>query len=403
MDPSKAAAAAAAAAATSAAAAEAAAAEQEPKPTNLNQLKHTLKIGLIEKLERIPNYDDNSSENGINEKLKDFFTNFDIKKVEHFNEIEAAITQLQVYNKQTNPKKEKFIAEVSSYVDAAIPIFNHLDKFITDGIKPIDTSLNSKLTTNFDKEIEPIIQAIDALKKKPDSSSGTDASSGATASTEEENKFNSHLETLKTFLKTMMTEFITSMKKIMEEKFSVDEIKQLIESDPNDVEQHITDKINEILRKLLQDVTSGEDAFRALLIKKKTDSSGEIIDDASIQKITPSFGDMIAKLQNFFVENGENDTLFKEINEVYKKLISDGIETTDKKVKQLGEVPVMAHEEEVAEGGNGDGSILATLDTYPVSNKSQKNRNKGKGNSKGRGKGKGKGRKPNATKKNNRH
>ena len=91
------------------------------------------------------------------------------------------------------------------------------------------------------------------------------------------------------------------------------------------------------------------------------------------------------------------------MDEIYKKKIPEITRTIDEKVVKLSDVPVMAeaaNDKDGLGGGNGDGSTLAT---YPVSNKSQKNINKGKGNSKGRGKGKGKGRKPNATKKNNRH
>jgi hypothetical protein len=153
---------------------------------------------------------------------------------------------------------------------------------------------------------------------------------------------------------------------------------------------------------LLQYLASKQTAFEDLLNKPKYDAGDEIIVDT--KSIISRFDSVNTGLKNFLkIDDGP---LYKLLYDFYFKEIQELIKTIDQKVVDLGKVPVMAHEEEAGEeaggeaegGGNGDGSTLAT---YPVSNKSQKNRNKGKG--KGKGKTKSKSRKPNATKKNNRH
>lgn len=296
----------------------------------------------------------------------------------------------------------EFVTACEKYVNAAKEIFDSLDTLITKlHTQILDKFLNDTfllLTENFNKEIVPIIEAIDKLK-----SPVPDASSSSPAFTPEQDELNAHLEALKIFLKEMGKQFIDSIKKNIEEEFSDYEIKKLIESDTSDVQNDITFKINTMSDKLLQGVDKKQEEFKELLDNKKSGSpSDKIIVNAST--ITIPFDDMIKGLKKNLKRDGGTNTFFDAINEVYYiKAITPLIETINKQVVKLSNVPVMADEEEEQEaggGGNGDG---ATLDTYPVSNKSQKNRNKGKGNSKGRGKGKGKGRKPNATKKNNRH
>ena len=374
--------------------------ESENKPTTLNELKNILKIVLIEQLERIPNYDAESENSKINQHLQDFFTKFKIEHVKHFDIIKGNIKKLQVYNDKINPIKKKFIEEVSSYVDAATPIFNDLDDSIRAIPKLFDHVRVMSLTRRLNAEIAAVIDPIQKLKKEKPASSSSDA-----ALTEEDIKINEYLDELIKFLNEMVAELIDSMKKNIEKEFSVDEIKKIVESDTDNYDNLVSDQVNKILETLLEYVASKQTEFDNLLNKLKSDTSVKIIDDTS--SIISLFDNFNAGLKTFL--KTENGALYTLLYEFYSREIQQLIQTIDRQVLQLGDVPKLdnvpvmaeaASEEDGLGGGNGDGSTLAT---YPVSNKSQKNRNNGKGNSKGRGKGKGKGRKPNATKKNNRH
>jgi hypothetical protein len=364
------------------------------KPENIFELKQTLT-----ELKKDLGAPENNTQNAqlISEVTEFFSTKYSVTS-SMSNDLlrnEQKIKSIEAFD----TRYSEFVTACESYVNTAKEIFVGLDKIITDGIK-FDESFYTSVEKDLLKLIDPTIKVIDELKKKEPASSSSDA-----ALTEEDKKINEYLDKLIKFLNEMVKKLIDIIKSEVDTNFFNDQIKKLIKSDPIDYEQHITEKINKMLDTFLQNVTSEEDTFRGLLIQSKSGSSvDKIIVDDSIQRITSSFNDMIAELQNFFKENGKENTLIDMINEIYKEKIPKIIKTIDQKVVDLGNVPVMADEGEAegaAEGGgNGDGSTLAT---YPVSNKSQKNRNKGKGNSKGRGKGKGKGRKPNATKKNNRH
>ena len=230
--------------------------------------------------------------------------------------------------------------------------------------------------------------------------------------TDEQLELNTHLDALSTFLNDMMAELIATIKTNIETEFSDAEIKKMVESDPANFGKTIADKVNKICKNLRDYVDKKDGEFRTLLDTESPLSTAspkpKIILDAS--SITGPFGDMIAKLKKNFAENGGDDTFYKVVDPFYFKEIQALIEEINKKVVALGDIPFMPDEVAPAPapggggGGNGDENA-STFATYPVSNKSHKNRNNGNGNSRGKGKGKGKNknRKPNATKKNNRH
>jgi len=296
-----------------------------------------------------------------------------------------------------------FVTLCDTYVNSAKAIFGDLDGLITSSIK-VDESFYTEIKDKIPELIKPITNAINALKHPvPDATSSP--------LTDIQLEKNAHLEKLNEFLKTMMTELIASINTEVETEFSDAEIKKIVESDPSHYDDLLSDQINKIYKKLLEYLNEKEKNFDDLLKTKssKNTSVNIIVDTTSI--VTP-LNKIMKELRKQFAESGGNaEDFFTILKKFYLKEITKLIEAINIKVVALDPVPVMADPTALASpgggGGGGDGNgnastlaTLATLDTYPVSNKSQKNRNKGK--SKGKGKGKGKIRKPNATKKNNR-
>lgn len=377
--------------------------EQENKPKNLIELKITLQTVLAKELKQITNNDDDEFHESrkhidLDKSLKDFFTNFDIKKVNHFGDIDAAIKKLKAYNDKINPIKEQFIKKVSSYVDAAALIYDDLDTFFSDSILEINKKLTTDAFPNMLKVVNDdfmnILEAVTALKKKEPATDSSD-----TPLTDSEKEINKHLDELNKFLENMKNDFVPNIIDNFVKEFSVAEIKTIIESDPNNYDELVSAQVNKICKKLLDYVIYKADQFRKLLDIQNSDGA-KIIDNSS--SIDIPFNALIEALKEYFVENGDgDDNLFTQLTKFYRGAVESISEEINKKVAELknvpalGKIPLMANDDSESSGVGGDGNENAsTFVSHSVSNKSKKNRNKGKG--------KGKSRKPNATKKNNR-
>jgi hypothetical protein len=365
-------------------------------PTNIFELKETVKKILADLPTILTSNDDIKT---MTESVATFFsTGYTASKNSDIKTNEKNITEIEKYYTRSNT----YIDSCSVYVDKAKAIFYDLDSSISSKII-VDEDFYTEIEKEIPNLLKDTIAAINTLKFAEPV-----AGSGGTALTDEQKETNTHLEALTTFLKEMMEQLIASIKQNIETEFSDAKIKKMVESVPDDFKQNLTDKVNTICKNILQDVDKKEGEFMALLDEKSSiNVSDKIILDA--KSITAPFGELMTSLRKIFAENGSNDKFYKAVDPFYFKKIQALIDKINPEVVALGDIPLTPDDSTVVSpggggGGNGDGNA-STFMAYPVSNKSHKNRNNGNGNSRGKGKGKGKSknRKPNATKKNNRH
>lgn len=372
-----------------------------PPPDNIFKLKNTLEDlkTILEKPDKSGKIDTLNSE--VNSSLGTVYSAM-THTTHELDSNEQKIKSIEAFNK----KFSTFVTACETYVTAAKAIFDGLDSSISGKII-VDKDYYTDLKTDIPDLLKYTIAAIDKLKKEEPV-----ASSGGTVLTDEEKEINAHLNALTTFLNDMVAELIATIKTNIGTEFSDAEIKKMVEIDPTDFGKTIADQVNKICKNILQYVDKKEREFKDLLNKESNTSittpKAKIILDAS--SIATPFDAIIAELQKYFAQGSTSgNTFFKVVDPFYYKEIQALIDKINKEVVGLIDVPEMSDDaapvsgtEVGGGGGNGNASTFAA---YPVSNKSHKNRNNGNGNSRGKGKGKGKSknRKPNATKKNNRH
>lgn len=357
--------------------------QQQPSSTSYTSISE-LTRNLLNKINKLSSFkSDNDNANNIKKFFDAHSTYSKSNDIDDkLNNIETQLNEYATYQSNVTD----YIDKCYTYVDSSKEILNSIDSAIDQIISNLKSNELPKIKSKL--ELENVESAINTVKSQQQQQSQ---------------------QQLLAELQQNLTEYNAEIMKKINEELSVTDFQEKFNSNMDDfISTKISEKVNKIIESINNTIKKLLTEFTKKMKEIDQSSQAQILDDNDIESIKKAINEFNDNLNKYLKESGGDDTLFKLLSDYLTEKFKELQQKTIDELDKLGKFPEEKNSgiQETAGGGNGTGDGNAsTFAAYPVSNKSQKNRNNGNGNSRGKGKGKGKSknRKPNATKKNNRH